>query len=118
MSGTPKEYGGGADGRAPLVELLYFEGCPNHTAFLPRLEQLLHDAGIHAAVQLVEVGDDEQAQRLRFLGSPSLRVDGRDVDPTADGRHDYGLQCRIYPGANGPAGTPPDEWVRRALPRS
>ena len=46
---------------------------------------------------------DEQAQHERFLGSPTVRVGGVDVDPDAEGRLDYGLTCRA----------PVDEDVRR-----
>ena len=100
---------------AAEIELLYTRDCPNSTAFLPRLQQLLADCGIAGAVRLVEVPDDEAAQRLRFLGSPSLRVDGRDVEPGADERRGYGLQCRVYRTPEGLTGTPVDAWVVGAL---
>lgn len=99
----------------PVIELLYFDGCPNHAAFLPHLQRLLADSGVDAPVQLVPVTTDEQAQRLRFLGSPSLRVNGQDVDPAAGERSDYGLQCRLYTTPAGLAGTPPDDWIRSAV---
>ncbi len=102
-------------GRALMVELFYFDGCPNHARFLPHLRRLLHDAGIPAGVQLVKVTTDAQAQQLRFLGSPTLRINGRDVDPSADRRHGYGLQCRVYDAAAGYSGAPPDEWIERAV---
>jgi hypothetical protein len=61
------------------IELLYFDGCPNHEALLPRLRELL--AGEAAKIDLRKVTDDEAAQRERFLGSPTIRVNGRDVEP-------------------------------------
>ena len=64
----------------------------------------------------VEVQDDDHAQQLRFLGSPSLRVNGLDVEPDADQRTGYGLQCRVYTAADGTTGTPPDSWVLAAVP--
>lgn len=99
----------------PLIELLYFDGCPNHEQFYPHVQHLLADLGIQADVHLVNVSDDADAQRLEFLGSPSLRINGHDVDPTADTRNHYALQCRLYRTEAGLAGTPPDEWVKRAL---
>jgi len=92
----------------PDVELLYFEGCPNQATFLPHLRQLLADAGTDLPIRLVRVESAQEAERLRFLGSPSLRVDGRDVDPAAENRTDFGLQCRVYRSAQGVTGTPPD----------
>lgn len=99
------------------VELLYFGSCPHHEAFLPRLRMLLDEAGVSDPVELIEVETEQEAQRLGFLGSPSLRIDGTDVDPTAHVRRDFGMQCRIYRTPDGSRGTPPDEWVRGALGR-
>lgn len=56
---------------APLVELLFFAGCPHYEAFLPHLQQLLAEHDIPSPVQLVEVLDDQQAEGLHFLGSPT-----------------------------------------------
>jgi hypothetical protein len=97
------------------IELLYFDGCPSHDAFLPRLRALLAHAGIDAPVELHRVESDEAAQRERFVGSPTLRIDGADIDPGAGTRRDYGLKCRLYPNADGLAGSPPDAWVQDAL---
>ena len=58
---------------------------------------------------------DAAAERERFLGSPTLRVDGVDIDPGVDDRSDYGLKCRLYPTEHGLRGAPPDEWVLHAL---
>jgi hypothetical protein len=97
------------------IELLYFDGCPNHEAFLPRLRRLLDGAAIAEPVRLRRVESAADAERERFLGSPTLRVDGRDVDPGAAERSDYGLKCRLYRTDAGTVGMPPDEWVMRAL---
>ena len=98
-----------------LIELLYFEGCPNHEAFLPRLRALLSDLDIHDPVHIIEIANEGAARAHRFLGSPSLRIDGRDVDRGAETRDDYGLQCRIYRTPDGARGAPPDQWIREAL---
>lgn len=97
------------------IELLYFEGCPNHDALLPHLSELLDRAGVECAVELVEVPDDTAAQAQRFLGSPTIRIDGRDVEPGAESRTDFGLKCRLYRTPDGFAGTPADPWILQAL---
>ena len=94
------------------IELLYFDGCPGHEALLPRLRAL---AGEAAEVELRRVETPEAAEAERFLGSPTVRVNGRDVDPGAAGRTDFGLTCRLYPAAGDDAHAPPDEWIARAL---
>lgn len=99
------------------IEVLYFDGCPNHEALLPHLRGLLEEAGVSSPVELVNVPDDVAAAQQRFLGSPTLRIDGRDVEPGAELRTDFGLKCRLYRTADGFAGIPPDRWVIEALRR-
>lgn len=100
---------------APLIELLFFAGCPHYEAFLPHLQQLLAEHDIYSPVQLVEVLDEQQAERLHFLGSPSLRINGVDVEPGAGERTGYGMQCRIYSGVDGHRGVPADAWLLQVL---
>ena len=100
------------------VEVVYFAGCPNHEALLAHLRDLLSSAGASTDIDLVRVEDTEAAERERFLGSPTLRIDGEDVEPGADGRTDYGLKCRLYPTAEGLRGMPADEWVLAKLRKS
>ena len=77
------------------VELFYWDGCPSHPEALALLEDVLAERGIDTAVELRRVETDAEAQELRFPGSPTIRVDGRDVDPAgADSRP--ALNCRIY----------------------
>jgi hypothetical protein len=97
------------------IEVLYFDGCPNHEALLPRLRELLDEAHVASPVELVDVPDDAAAQSQRFLGSPTLRVDGRDVEPGAELRTDFGLKCRLYRTKDGFAGMPLDDWMLDAL---
>ena len=97
------------------IELLYFAGCPSHEAFLPRLQELLARAGVEEPVQQRRVESDAAAQSERFLGSPTLRIDGVDIDPGAAGRGDYALKCRLYPTTQGLRGAPPDDWVLDAV---
>ena len=97
------------------IELLYFDGCPNHEAFMPQLRTLLDGAGVDEEVHLVRVESEDEAQAAGFLGSPSLRLDGRDVEPGAAERSDFGLTCRLYQTPVGLSGTPPHELVLAAL---
>lgn len=97
------------------IELLFFDGCPNHDQLLPRIRGLAEAAGADVILRRVE--SPEAAQAERFLGSPTVRVDGRDVDPGAAARTDFGLKCRLYSTPEGLQGTPPDQWIREALAR-
>ena len=63
------------------VELLYFDGCPSYHVLLPRLRELLVAASVSEEVALRRIESAEEAEAEHFLGSPTLRVDGQDVDP-------------------------------------
>jgi len=106
-----------AQGRQPLVEILSFAGCPNHHGAIALVERVSAELGFDPAICLVDVPDHEAAQRLRFLGSPTIRIGGRDVDPHTDERTDYALSCRVFRTEAGIAGQPDERWVREALLR-
>jgi hypothetical protein len=102
--------------RGPMtIELLYFDGCPNRKPVLERVRELVARQATDAEIVPHRVERDEEAQRLRFLGSPTVRVDGRDVEPGADVREDFGLKCRLYRTEDGLTGTPAEEWLLAAL---
>jgi hypothetical protein len=97
------------------IEILYFDGCPNHEKLLAHLPRLLQRERITADIVLRNVPDAEQALNDHFLGSPTILVNGRDVEPGASRRDDYGLKCRIYHTAGGLSGCPPDQWILAAI---
>lgn len=97
------------------IELLYFDGCPSYEALLPELRDLLARVGIEDEIVLRRVESLEAAERERFLGSPTIRIDGRDVDPGAEQRDDFGMKCRLYATEDGLRGAPPDAWILHAI---
>lgn len=98
------------------VEILYFEGCPSFAKLLPRLRELvLESGGDPDQIGLRAVETFDAAEAAGFLGSPTVRVDGMDVDPGAGDRDDFGLKCRVYRSEEGQAQTPPEAWIRTAL---
>jgi len=66
------------------VEVLYFDGCPTCVVVEWALREVLAEQGIEAEVDLVAVNSDEEAQRLRFPGSPTIRVSGEDLFPVPE----------------------------------
>jgi hypothetical protein len=97
------------------VEVLVFEGCPNGEATLAQVQAAVASTNEAADVSVVLVESSEAAVRLRFLGSPTVRIDGVDVDPSASARDDYGLQCRVYSIGGRLCGTPAAEWIASSL---
>ena len=98
------------------VEVLYFDGCPTHRAAHRTLAEVLFEKGLEAEVELVAVNTDEEARRLRFPGSPTIRVDGEDLFPAPE-REDWRLGCRVYATPEGLKGSPTAEMLREALTR-
>jgi len=95
------------------IELLYFDGCPSWEGALENLKAALQAEGLQAEINLVKVESDEEAASLKFLGSPSFRVDG--VDWWPEERKRYNLSCRVYATPQGMRGAPTVEMLREKL---
>lgn len=96
------------------VEILYFDGCPHYAQLPAHIRALLASSGIESTISQRRVSSDQEAQDLRFLGSPTVRLDGSDVEPGAGDRADFGMKCRLYRTAERVSGRPPDEWILTA----
>jgi hypothetical protein len=101
-----------------VVEVLYIEHCPNFPAALALVERVAADLGVDAEVQTTMITDQAAAERARFVGSPTVRVDGRDVDPEGALAAEYCLDCRLYWHEHLLAGYPQERSVRDALLRA
>ena len=95
------------------IELLYFDGCPSWESGLKNLQTALQEEGLSTAVEMVKVESDEDAARLKFLGSPHFRVDGMDL--WHEERDVYSLSCRVYPTPNGIKGYPTVQMLKEIL---
>lgn len=96
------------------IEVLVFEGCPNAEPTLRLVRKLVADLGILAEVLAVNIADEKAAVARQFLGSPSVQIDGVDIED--DRKQDppcYG--CRIYRTSNGNQGIPPEKLLLQAL---
>lgn len=94
------------------VTLLYFDDCPNWRQASEHLDVLAaENADLTVSRQLVETA--EEAQRVRFRGSPSILIDG--IDAFAPGDAPVGLSCRVYLTPDGPAGSPTLNQLRDAV---
>jgi hypothetical protein len=85
------------------VELLYFDGCPSWQPGLQNLHSALEANGLDVTVELVQVLDNDDAARKKFLGSPSFRIN--EIDLWDEERDTYSLSCRVY-------ATP--EWMKES----
>jgi glutaredoxin len=96
------------------VEVLYFDGCPTYKTAEKTLQKVLAEEGIDAEVELVAVSTYEEAKRLRFPGSPTIRLDGHDLFPAPE-CEDWRLGCRVYATPEGLRGSPTAEMIEKVL---
>jgi len=97
------------------IEILYMDGCPNHQPAVASVREVLREDGISAEIVEVNVGDASMARQLRFLGSPSIRVNGLDVEPEMRTARDYGMMCRTYAVNGRRQGLPSREMLQIAV---
>jgi hypothetical protein len=97
------------------IEVLFWEGCPSHPEALELLDDVIEVLGVEAAIELREVHTQDEAVELSFPGSPTIRVDGVDVDPAGAGAPPA-LTCRVYRLRDGrPSPIPSREQLEEAL---
>jgi len=97
------------------VELLYWAGCPSHPQALRELREALTESGLDPDSVLVrEIETEDAARQEQFVGSPTIRVNDRDIQPPHD--EPAGLTCRVYVRRDGRVSPTPDpEDLREAL---
>ena len=96
------------------IQFLYFEDCPSHDQALERLRGVLAEEGVADEVAVIRVETDEQARQWRFTGSPTIRIDGADIQPPPDPQ--YRLACRIYRLEDGRISPlPSPDMIRQAV---
>jgi hypothetical protein len=100
----------------PRVEFLWWRDCPSWERALEGLRKAMRERGLDPeSIELIEIDTEADAGRERFVGSPTIRVDGRDVQP-ASPDEPAGLTCRIYRRRDGRTSPLPDPLdVRAAL---
>lgn len=100
------------------IEILWFDDCPNHERALALLEDVLRERGIRESVISVRVVDAAFAESVRFPGSPTIRIDGNDIEPGFEDPGEYALRCRVYRTSEGLRGVPERAWIESVLDRS
>jgi hypothetical protein len=96
------------------IEFLYWEECPSHPEALARLRAVLRDERLDLPVEIIKVETDGEAATWAFPGSPTIRIDGADIQPP--GENPVGLSCRVYHADDGRVTPLPTEaMIRRAV---
>jgi glutaredoxin len=97
-----------------VIRVLSFEGCPHCEAATDLVEKTVRDLHLKADIEAIQVKNESEARRYRFLGSPSIQVDGQDIE--RDRRNDAAsFACRVYRTPSGITGVPPRELLLDAI---
>jgi hypothetical protein len=100
--------------RKMRVEVLYVAECPSHPAAVKLVKKILAAEGVATEIHEVLVRDEGMAEELRFCGSPTIRINGRDVSEGPAKEENFALSCRWHSGSES-AGLPPLEMIHRAV---
>lgn len=100
------------------IEVLYFEGCPNHLPAIEIVRETLNSLARKDEIHQVEIHTQAEAEAMGFVGSPSIRIDGADIEPGARTTRTFGISCRTYLQGSQRGGVPSHEQVRRAIEES
>lgn len=99
------------------IQFLYFDECPNHQKAFNLLKETLREQSITAAIDRIAISDDGDAARQKFIGSPTIRVDGVDIETIEEDRP-YAKTCRVYVVEGAMGGIPSKRMIRDALWRA
>lgn len=97
------------------LEVFWFDDCPNHHAATALLKETLDELGVSAEIEMVKVPDLETGEKTKFAGSPTIRVNGKDIDPSYEDTGDYTPRCRVYFTSEGFKGLPEKGWIVDAV---
>ncbi|HET9088533.1 MAG TPA: DUF2703 domain-containing protein [Acidobacteriaceae bacterium] len=97
------------------IEVLYFQGCPHYHDTVEQVRRALTAEGITYILEEIEVQDENMAHATGFLGSPSVRINGGDIEEDARVGQQAGFGCRTYLDGGRRSGVPPVEMIRKAL---
>jgi len=99
-------------GKRINVEFLYFKSCPAYKQALKNLREALKGINLEADIILTVVNSEEEAVRIGFQGSPSIRINGKDIDGQNEG---YSYSCRLYNIDGKTTVTPSKEFIESRL---
>jgi hypothetical protein len=114
LSNFEREHRSETGDREVNIEVLYVAECPSHPAAVRMVRDVLAAEGVATEVQEILVRDEEMARKLKFLGSPTIRVNGRDIAEETRNAQNFALSCRLYLGSKH-VGLPSAEMIHRAV---
>ena len=99
--------------RVTYIELRFFDSCPNWKVANERLQRALQLEGVETAIAYTKVESPEEAERLDFIGSPTILING--LDPYRPHEAKPGMACRVFATEDGPQGSPTVNELRSLI---
>lgn len=100
------------------IEFLWFDDCPNHRDARKLLSEVMSELGVSDPISDINATDPTIADQTKFPGSPTIRIDGEDIEPGYVDPGDYTPRCRLYLTRSGLKGLPERQWVEDAINRA
>ena len=100
------------------IEVLYVSDCPNHAPVVTTITEILKECGLEEQIREIEVTDSERAIAMAFPGSPTVRINGTDIECDLPQVNSSGLTCRTYIVNGKRQSVPHRDWIRDAIMRA
>ena len=100
------------------IELLFFDGCPNYQTALKYLQEVIREKRHDIPVKMLKIKSDNEAENHRFLGSPTIRINGQDVETGAEKADNFSMVCRLYLEDNKVNELPSKKMIRHAIKKA
>lgn len=100
------------------IQFLSYKKCPNSKLAYINLEEALKEEGIEEWIQIIKVENEQEAKNLQLSGSPTIRINGRDIDPLFIDTKNYGIYCRSYSINGTTTGWPDKVLIKEALQKA
>lgn len=97
------------------IEIIVFDGCPNSEPTEKLVRETVGELGIDAEIEVINVIDNEDAVAKRFLGSPSIRINGKDLEVEEDELTQYSMRCRVYRHGGSQSGVPSKDLLKSTI---
>jgi hypothetical protein len=94
------------------IEIFYFDSCPSYKQAITNVKAALRETKIQADLQLIKVATEAKSEKVGFQGSPSIRINGKDIEGRDEG---FSFGCRLYTVNGKPATVPSIEFIKGRL---
>lgn len=105
----------GKDANTMKIQVLYFDGCPSYEPAVATVREVVAEQNLEAEIELVRVASKEQAVAHSFFGSPTVQINGVDIEGLNARTREPDLCCRLYNEGGALRGWPSREMIRKAL---